>query len=106
MHKSFCVILYIFSVLTQNAWFSIQFGMDELHIGLMFMIIAGGYLLSALIVGPLSDKFVSLDICKKSMQLCHKFKFNRGRGNSSYVDLYSLVYRYSLWDQPRSFQHR
>jgi MFS family permease len=34
-----------------------QFGLDQLHISLMFIIIAGMYLLFALVVGRLSDKF-------------------------------------------------
>jgi MFS family permease len=38
-----------------------QFGMDQLHISLMFIIVAGMYLLLALVVGRLSDKFSTLD---------------------------------------------
>ena len=40
--------------------FCLQFGMDQFHIGLMFIIVAGIYLFLALIIGRLSDKFVSI----------------------------------------------
>ena len=40
----------------------LQFGLDQLHIGLVFVINAVIYLLLSLVVGRLSDKFVRKDI--------------------------------------------